>query len=287
MLVNFASETISAGGTGNLTVSGAVDSAHVTLNNAIGLDHYFNYVIKDGNNREEGIGHLSASTTVVRDLALETIVSGTLDNTSPSFINVSTSATISINAASHGFMAAYGQYYDTVIGGCEGVSCNMFATGISSYSLGMSADVAYLTPCYLPYPKMVSNIDLCCKVSAASGGAHVGAYRMASNGQPGTLFADFTNGSPFDCSTTGTKQKTLGTPVLFPGGQFWMCILVNNATLQFRGLPFAQCANHNMGLDTGSNAPSMLTKGTTYGNLPSSFPSFASNSTGQFCFWIS
>ena len=82
VLVNFASETISAGGTGNLTVSGAVDSAHVTLNNAIGLDHYFNYVIKDGNNREEGIGHLSASTTVVRDLALETIVSGTLDNTS-------------------------------------------------------------------------------------------------------------------------------------------------------------------------------------------------------------
>ena len=63
-----------------------------------------------------------------------------------------------------------------------------------------------------------------------------------------------------------------------------MCILVNNATLQFRGLPFAQCANHNMGLDTGSNAPSMLTKGTTCGNLPSSFASFASNSTGQFCF---
>ena len=51
---------------------------------------------------------------------------------------------------------------------------------------------------------------------AASGGAHVGAYRMASNGQPGTLFADFTNGSPFDCSTTGTKQN-IGHAGVVPG----------------------------------------------------------------------
>lgn len=107
MLSDFVRETISAGGTGNLTLAGA-PSGYVTFNAAFGVGPFFLYCAQDGNNREIGRGHLSASTTLVRDRVLVTLSSGTLDTTSPSALNLST-ATVVFVAANEAAMRPSGR----------------------------------------------------------------------------------------------------------------------------------------------------------------------------------
>lgn len=87
IVLNRARETISSGGTGNLTLSGAA-TGHQTFYAATGslLTVYVDYWIEDGSAWETGIGHLSASTTFVRDLMHA--------SSTGSALNVSTSAEI-------------------------------------------------------------------------------------------------------------------------------------------------------------------------------------------------
>lgn len=64
-------ETSTSTGSGNLTLAGAVGN-HQTFNSAFGTGVKFYYVIinRDASEWETGIGHLSASTTLVRDKVL-------------------------------------------------------------------------------------------------------------------------------------------------------------------------------------------------------------------------
>lgn len=59
-------ETTNSTGTGNLTLAGA-ETGHRSFNTAFGVGPSFNYVILSGTDWEVGVGHLSASTTFVRD----------------------------------------------------------------------------------------------------------------------------------------------------------------------------------------------------------------------------
>lgn len=74
-------ETTSSPGTGNVSLAGAV-SQYVTFNSTFGLNNQFYYTIADtsGTNWEVGEGHLSASTTLVRDNVLASSNSGSLVN---------------------------------------------------------------------------------------------------------------------------------------------------------------------------------------------------------------
>jgi hypothetical protein len=68
MFANRVRETTTTTGTGNLTTAGAA-TGFVTFNTAFGTDVSFGYAVSSsgGAEWEVGIGHLSASTTLVRD----------------------------------------------------------------------------------------------------------------------------------------------------------------------------------------------------------------------------
>ena len=61
-------ETSTTTGTGNVTLAGAA-TGFETFNTAFGVGPFFNYAIQlqSGSEWEVGIGHLSGSTTLVRD----------------------------------------------------------------------------------------------------------------------------------------------------------------------------------------------------------------------------
>lgn len=72
-------ETTTTTGTGDLTLGGAV-SAYITFNTAFGVGPHFTYLVGAGTEWEVGVGHLSASTTLVRDRVMASSNSGALVN---------------------------------------------------------------------------------------------------------------------------------------------------------------------------------------------------------------
>ena len=74
-------DTSTTTGTGSLSLSGTAPTGYQSFNTAFGTGVYFNYVIEGGSEWETGIGHLSASTTLVRD----TILSSSNSNSAVSF----------------------------------------------------------------------------------------------------------------------------------------------------------------------------------------------------------
>lgn len=75
-------ETTTTTGTGNATLAGAVDASYQTFNTAFGVGPSFYYEIahQSAAEAETGIGHLSGSTTLVRDSVLTSSNGGALVN---------------------------------------------------------------------------------------------------------------------------------------------------------------------------------------------------------------
>lgn len=67
-------------GTGNFTLSGTAPTGYKDFNTAFGANTYFYYVIANGADWEVGMGYLSASTTLVRDMVLESTNADALVN---------------------------------------------------------------------------------------------------------------------------------------------------------------------------------------------------------------
>lgn len=84
----FVKDTSSTGGTGNLTLSGSATAPYRTFNSAFGTGVYFPYAIKNSTDWEEGWGHLSASTTFVRDIVTGSSNSGAAVNWPASAVDV-------------------------------------------------------------------------------------------------------------------------------------------------------------------------------------------------------
>lgn len=76
-------ETSNTSGTGNLTLSGA-STGFQSFNTAFGVGPSFEYCIENGTNWEIGLGHLSNSTTLVRDTVEKSSNSNSLVNFSGS-----------------------------------------------------------------------------------------------------------------------------------------------------------------------------------------------------------
>jgi hypothetical protein len=63
-------DTTTTTGTGNITLAGSPPTGYQSFNTAFGTSVNFCYTIEGGSEWEVGMGHLSASTTLVRDLVL-------------------------------------------------------------------------------------------------------------------------------------------------------------------------------------------------------------------------
>lgn len=220
MLANWIKQAVAAGGVGNLTLGSAI-SGHIDLNTAIGQGPRFPYVIEDGNNRETGIGYLSASTTLVRESILETLVSGVFDNTSPAALNVTTSAMVMIAAvASQSFRAP-----NTICADYPDTGYIMDATASGSGTVGTLANRIYLASFHLPCRAEISGMGMEV-TTAATGNAVAGIYQSISRASA-VKIAQVAN--EFDTSTTGQKTASFSANIVLNPGYYAVALNLSAA----------------------------------------------------------
>lgn len=103
MLANDIKQAISGSGTGNLTLGSASSAEHLTVAAHFSDGDLFYYTLEEsGVGVERGIGTTS-SGALVRSTPLETVVSSVLDNTSPTPLNFTSSAILTVSAISQAF----------------------------------------------------------------------------------------------------------------------------------------------------------------------------------------
>ena len=99
-LANWIKETVSGTpGTGTINLSGTAVSGYIRFQDSglLATTNQVHYLAEDGANRELGIGVLTTGTpwTLTRGVILATLDTGVYDDTSPSAISLTSSATIS------------------------------------------------------------------------------------------------------------------------------------------------------------------------------------------------
>lgn len=283
-LANLAKETISAGGTGNLTLSGAV-TGHVTLNNAVGTNRFFTYVINDGNDYEIGLGRLSASTTLVRVEVQQTIVSGTIDFTSPAALNVSTSATVGIDTAVQGIMGGHSGY-SYAASGVQGImsfgTVNAGGTAAGGFNGFLNMD-----PFYWPASKYVTQCMVHVVGTAASAVLRIGIWNKATNGKPGYLMKEFTDAATIDCSTSGAKTATPTTGLWLPAGDYFIGAVGNSSSITIKASLYSP-SSLDLGMTSAGTENTNLFRAFTYGALPTgdeSSQTYTQNN-GTHAYWL-
>lgn len=198
MLGNWIRQTTTSTGSGDLTLSAA--SGFPTFNDVFGTGRYFRYAVIDdatGAPVESGIGHLSASTTLVRDKILATYSGGTYDNTSPAAVSLSSGTWRVVCAAD-----------DTAL---QGVLANVKGDtgaaagsrrvplygigGITNYgslsTFTMAANKLYLNAFQLACGQSINKLWLDVSTAAAAGKLiRAGVWGMDHEGRPGKLLFD-------------------------------------------------------------------------------------------------
>lgn len=97
MQANLISQLVSSSGTGALILSTA-NTGYTTVGSSFADGAELFYSVTDGDNREIGFGTYTLGTnSIARTKIFETIVAGVFDNTSPSAISLSGSATVSVS----------------------------------------------------------------------------------------------------------------------------------------------------------------------------------------------
>lgn len=224
MLANWVKQGISVGGTGNITL-GAAAAGYIDLNTRYGVGPYFNYVAEDGNNRETGIGHLSAASTLVRDVVLETLSSGTYNGLNPTALNLSTSTIITAATAAQSFMGAplaamgvttYSKYVGNALANAPGSALNVPANWINVNS--------FLLPCEGVY----SGVDIEV-TTAGAGNAAIGLYQCIND----TTLGLVVQAPEFSCATTGIKSSSFTSNIHLPAG-FYVIAINAAASINFR-----------------------------------------------------
>ena len=209
---DWVKQSVTAGGAGNLTLGAAADG-FIDFNTAIGQGPRFHYQISDGNNRERGIGYLSASTTLVREVVTATLAGGSYGDSSPGPITVTTNAFVMIAPSSDsGLEAAFDIAMDY-----DGNKYIPDALAISGATVGGLANRFFMASFFLPTKAVVTGLTFECSVGA-SGGAMIGIYQSINKSSAILLRQ---NNAALDTSTAGIKAGSFASPIkLNPG--FWM-----------------------------------------------------------------
>ena len=98
-IADFVQESTATTGTGTLTLVAIAGFAEFIDAVPEGTQVY--YAIKNGNNRESGIGTTGANKTLVRTTPHTTLVNGVYNNNSPSAINLVSASTVFLSATSN------------------------------------------------------------------------------------------------------------------------------------------------------------------------------------------
>lgn len=282
MLANWTKQPVTAGGTGTLTL-GAAPDGFVSIETAIGVGKALWYSIEDGTSRELGIGHLSASNTLVRDSVRETLVGGTLTRSSPSPINVSTSATVSLTAAAQSMICAHPGHFYAQSGGITGM-CSLGHVDESggNFTFGAS-NYLFAAPFLWGASKLITHASVWVKTAFNPSTVRMGLYEYAASGGPGRKMAEW----DVTTNTTGPKEVALATPLWLPSGWYYMLAQCSTNGIVFAA-PLYSPAGLGLGVASGGTRPVALWRTRAYAALPadeSAETGYAGNN-GTFSVWL-
>ena len=221
MLANWVKETTATTGTGAISLGGAV-AGHIAFSDAFRDGDAVYYSVEDGNNREIGIGTMSAGTpwTLTRTTVLETLVNGVFTRGAASPISLSGSAVVMVAVATEHLKVLPRRSGDAI----EYLDESLLK---STGQLVCVADEMWMVPVYLRFGVLVDDFRVAQLAVAATIGTkmRLGMYAVDAQGYPTRLIAE---GGDIDTTTTGfAKGSPLTTPVEIPPGYYFIALLAD------------------------------------------------------------
>ena len=241
MLGNWIKETTTTTGTGNITLAGAVSgfaSFDSQFPNA--TLRYFNYIIESGTSREIGIGHLTSSTTLVRDNVLATLVSGTYTRYTGAGTPITLAGTSTVYCDMSAESGLSPGVYNSSSNGVPALQ--LTGAGYSTTS-GRDGGYQWMWPFSLPVSGTYSGVRF--SVSATGSAAlKAGIYDIATGGLPDRLIADRATGLTL---STGAQTLSFDSSVFLQAQRYYYLAFLSDNT-----------ATYNIPIGYGTADPSPL-----------------------------
>lgn len=224
MFGNAIKQTTSSTGTGNLTLSSV--SGYPQFSDVFALNQQFSYVLLDSGDKfiEAGIGYLSGSTTLVRAKVSSTYVSSTY--------NASTATAASLSGTTTVICALHAATTEAPLATVDSQSASVNRFLLSAHhnnsltTQTMGADRLYYTPFLLRTGAQITALSISVATLAVGSSAKAGIYTCNEKGYIGSLLASV---SGLDCTSTGVKTVSLGSPVFLPAGWYYIGFVATGA----------------------------------------------------------
>lgn len=268
MLGNFIKQTTTTTGTGDLTLSSV--SGFATFNHLFSTTQRFRYAIlndSDGSPIEIGFGHLSASTTLVRDYVLATYVSGTYTRAESAASQVTLAAgtkrvicVADDSAAMLNPMRCFSRQNGTANSKVI-TPANYLSNNASNLLIGAAPNRIYAWPIYVPERGPID--ALCLRCSGTGLTIDMALYRTDESGLPGSLVA----GATGVASAAGATFGTFSSVVITPG---WYYAAYNSSGTSIN-VYNGQLNGDSMGRSDVVNQTPLLYMTQTQGTLPDPF----------------
>lgn len=233
-------ETTTSTGTGNLTLAGAA-SGFRTINSEFSNDItdagiYFNYHVFDAARAEweAGIGHLSASGTLVRDYVERS------SNADAAVNFAAGTKTIIASPIGSGLMSQLPPLAAAITASNSRLIRPDYTGGVSNGVFGAaSSPTLWFSPYWHRHRSPIAALAFQVGVAGtASARAVMGIYTAKHDGNPGRLIVQAPEFTAL--TTTGIKHSVLSAQKYLPSGLYWLCFGANE------GGSFAQWGHYQM-----------------------------------------
>lgn len=246
MLGRWIKQLTTTTGTGNLTISEV--TGYPTFVDLFPVNRAFYYTVTDVNGLpiEDGVGHLSGSTTLVRDMILATYVSGTYDDTAPTAASLAAGDKYVIQSVSQAAVAHQIPRQPTTVAANDNVLVPL--NWYSPQTTGIVPDYpdyTYFWPVYLPFGGIVDGF-----ITRPNGTDTIdwGMYSMGANGLPVERIC----GDNSISVVSGTNNITLSNTGYIKGpGWYFIAMNVSGSRSWYYGLH----TGGNMGLKQSRTFP--------------------------------
>lgn len=206
MRANSIGQQSTSTGTGNFTL-GAVWKSSSTFESWFGLNHYFEYNIRNDNGEwEKGIGYMSDSTTLVRAQPLDSH----LRTTALVNFGAGTKAVLCSTDAGEGIVP---------IARSDSPIVSLHSVGATAATVALAANRPRLSAFWMNRPFQCSEIGCRVTTAAATSNIRLAVYQLISATSSGYTFKLLDDVGTVDSTTTGEKNLTytrkLGAGVYF------------------------------------------------------------------------
>lgn len=206
---------------------------------------------------------------------METLVSGTFDNTSPTAITLSGSAIVSSSAVRQTINGAYTSGWVRSTTAEWNIPDNITELWTALFVANQLDVFPSVLNARHTVSKLVFEVNT---ADAATTHLRCGIYGNGSDGRPDGLIYDSGDLSSVAAST-GLKIHTLSTPLELDAGHYWFGMVSDSTTLNISGIPFSAIVGGNGGISRFSNERRRHPYNSSVtGALPSTF-SVSQNST--------